>query len=84
MSDVITPRKISRLDAIESLPRELQDNALIDWRTFATLVDKKDVESARDWAKSLGIALVDTGRRKLPRWKDVRALLEARTITPTT
>jgi hypothetical protein len=83
MSDFITSRKTSRLQIIESLPAEVRDQALIDWRTFATLIDRKDVEAARDWAISLGLPLVNTGRRKLPRWKDVRALIEAQKFIPT-
>ena len=82
MADVITSKKPSRLDAVQALPPELQDYALIDWRTFALLLDRKDVEAAREWAMSLGLPLVNLGRRKLPRWKDVRALIEARNFVP--
>jgi hypothetical protein len=82
MSDVITSKKPSRLDAIESLPAEIRDNALIDWQTFADIFDRKDVANTRKWAMSLGLPLVNLGRRKLPRWKDVRALIEARKFIP--
>lgn len=83
MSDVITPRKLSRLEQIKSLPPQMRDEALIDWRTFATLFDRKDVESARGLAAKHRLRLVDTGRRKLPRWKDVKALIAALTAIPT-
>ena len=75
--------KPPRLAVLDTLPSEIRDNALLDWRTFATLIDKKDVDSARDYAARHGLPLVNTGRRKLPRWKDVKALLDAQTITPT-
>ena len=84
MSDVITPRKISRLEVIETLPAEVRDRALIDWRTFAIIFDRKDIEGAREWAIEQGIELVNTGRRKLPTWASVRKLIQARTFTPTT
>jgi hypothetical protein len=80
MSDFITTKKSTRLVEIETLPAEVKENALIDWRTFAQIFARKDVEAARIWATSLGLPLVDTGRRKLPRWKDVLALMEARTL----
>ena len=82
MSDVITTRKISRLEVIETLPPEVRDRALIDWRTFAIIFDRKDIEGAREWAIEQGIELVNTGRRKLPTWASVRKLIQARTFTP--
>lgn len=84
MSDVITTRKSSRLEVIETLPAGVRDTALVDWKTFATIVGRKDVEGAREWAIEQGIELVNTGRRKLPTWASVRKLIQARTFTPTT
>jgi hypothetical protein len=39
--------KSACLAAIEALPDQMQDHALVDWRTVANLLDKKDVEHAR-------------------------------------
>ena len=36
--------KPPRLAVLDTLPSEVRDNALLDWRTFATLIDKKDVK----------------------------------------
>ena len=79
---VITTKKPTRLEAIESLPREIQDHALIDWQTLTLLLARKDVEGTREWARSQGLRLVDTGRRKLPTWKSVRELLKSCEILP--
>ena len=49
--------KPPRLAVLDTLPSEVRDNALLDWRTFATLIDKKDVEFARDFAARLACRL---------------------------
>jgi len=77
-----SPENIA-VEVIESLPADVRDNALVDWRTFADIFARKDVEAARDWAKSLGIKLVRTGRRELPTWKEVRELQKRLEFTPT-
>ena len=56
----------------------MRDRALIDWRTFAIIFDRKDIEGAREWAIEQGIELVDTGRRKLPTLGTIRNLIKRR------
>ena len=79
MSDIITPRKITRLEEIESLPRELRDDALLGWKTVTVVCDTKDVENTRKLFKAraaeIGEKLVRIGRRELPTMRTVRKVL---------
>ena len=69
----------TRLAAIEALPTEMQEAALVDWRTVATLLNLKDEMYARDILIAAGIPLVQvTARRRLPRWGDLKTFLEKR------
>jgi hypothetical protein len=72
-------QRSSRLAAIEALPHEMQEHALVDWRTVALLLDKKDVDHAREIVTNAGVPLVHVSdRRKLPTWGALRQFIEAR------
>lgn len=83
MSDHIETKKLSRLEQLEELPAQVRDDALLGWDIVALLLNRKDAEDTRRWCKSLGIPLVDTGRRQLPTLGTIRDLIKARTIIPT-
>ena len=71
--------KPSRLAAIEALPPEMQDFALVDWETVALLTGNLDREYAREILVAAGVPLVHvSARRKLPRWGALRAWLVSR------
>lgn len=72
-------QKLSRLAAIEALPHEMQDHALIDWPTVAALLNKKDVVDTRELITAAGVPLVEmSSRRKLPTWRELRKFIESR------
>ena len=76
MSKILRP---TRLAAIEALPHEMQEHALVDWRTVALLLDKKDVDHAREVVTNAGVPLVHVSdRRKLPTWGAIRNFIESR------
>jgi len=71
--------KPARLAAIEALPDTMQDHALVDWATVKVVCNFEDTEHCRSTLIALGLPLVELSpRRKLPRWGDLRALLESR------
>jgi hypothetical protein len=72
-------QKPTRLAAIEVLPDEMQDNALVDWKTVAVLLGFSDVEYARETVTAAGLPLVHvSGRKKLPRWGALRDFIRQR------
>jgi hypothetical protein len=72
-------KKPSRLAAIEALPGEMQEHALVDWPTVAVICNFKDIGYARNTIKKAGIPLVCVSeRRKLPTWGTLRAWLQSR------
>jgi hypothetical protein len=76
--------KPTRLAAIEALPHEMQEHALVDWRTVALLLDKKDVDHAREIVTNAGVPLVHVSdRRKLPTWGAIREFIRTRQRAPT-
>lgn len=80
MSEIITPRKLSRLEQLEALPSAMQDDALVDWRTVTTLLATRDVEHTRKLFKArvqeLGEKLVRlSSRRELPTWRTVQKIM---------
>jgi hypothetical protein len=78
-------QKSPRLAAIEALPDQMQDCALVDWATVAVLLDKKDVEHARELITAAGVPLVHVSeRRKLPTWGALRQYIKAREREPLT
>lgn len=71
--------KPPRLAAIEALPADMQDYALVDWETAALVLNSKDPEHTRETLKKAGLPVVDLGgRRKLPTWGNLRALIKSR------
>ena len=67
------PSPNQRLAAIEALPDQMQDDALVDWPTVAALIDYKDVEYVRHMVGKAGVPLVEVSeRRRLPRWGELR------------
>ncbi len=71
--------KSPRLAAIEALPTEMQDHALVDWPTVANILGMKDVEYARETVAAAGVPLVHvSGRKKMPRWGAFRDWLRSR------
>jgi hypothetical protein len=69
----------ARLAAIDALPNEMQDHALVDWQTVANLLANKDIEYARALVTAAGVPLVHVSeRRKLPRWGALREWLRSR------
>jgi hypothetical protein len=65
--------KPARLLAIESLPPELRDHALLDWPTVAAMLDRKDPHYVRKLLIADGVPVVSIGgRRKLPTTKAIR------------
>jgi hypothetical protein len=75
MTTVIKP---SRLAAIEALPEDMQDHALVEWATVATLCGYKNVEHCREIV-SKHVPLVHMSeRRKLPTWGKLREYLKSR------
>jgi hypothetical protein len=74
--------KPTRLAVIEALPTEMQENALVDWRTVADIIGCKDAEHAREMLISAGVPLVRLGGhmrpRRLPRWGVLRDWLRSR------
>ncbi len=77
--------KVSRIAAIESLPIEMQDHALVDWKTVALITGYRDVETARETVIKAGVPLVNlTGRRTQPRWGALREFLKSREKAPAT
>jgi hypothetical protein len=71
---------LKALSPIESLPRVLQEDALVPWQTVAVVFGSKDVEHTREKfterAIELGEKLVRTGaRRRLPRLRTVRKVM---------
>lgn len=78
-------QRLSRLAAIEALPREMQDHALVDWPTVAALLNKKDVVDTRELITAAGVPLVEVStRRKLPTWRELRKFIESRQRDPAT
>lgn len=74
----------TRLVEIESLPPEMADFALVDWKTAAWLTGNADVETAREMIIDAGVPLVHlNSRRKLPRWGVLREFLLKREKTLT-
>jgi hypothetical protein len=77
-------QKLSRLAAIEALPHEMQDHALVDWPTVAALLNKKDVVDTRELITAAGVPLVHVSdRRKLPTWGAIREFIRTRQRAPT-
>ena len=77
-------QKPPRLAAIDTLPDEMKDFALIDWATVADLLGNKDREYARELVTAAGVPLVAVSKqRKLPRWGALRAFLTSRETHPT-
>lgn len=75
----ISNSKTSRLAAIDALPNEMQDHALVDWPTVATLCGFKDTEYARETIIKAGVPLVHVSdRKKLPTWGALRSFLQSR------
>jgi hypothetical protein len=71
--------EVSRLAVIKALPHEMQDHALVDWPTVASLLSCKDVEHTRETLIAAGVPLVHvTGRKRLPRWGALREFRRAR------
>jgi hypothetical protein len=69
----------SRLAAIDALPNEMQDHALVDWQTVANIIGSKDVAYARETLTRAGVPLVHVSeRRRLPRWGALREFLKSR------
>ena len=69
----------SRLAAIETLPNEMRDHALVDWQTVANLLGAKDIEHCREVVTKAGVPLVEISeRRRLPRWGSLREFLNSR------
>ena len=78
-------QRLSRLAAIEALPHEMQDHALVDWATVANLLDKKDIVHAREIVTNAGVPLVHVSdRRKLPTWGALRKFIQTRQRAPAT
>jgi len=77
--------KPTRLLAIDSLPSEMQDFALVDWATVAALTANRDVETARETLVNAGLPLVRlSARRSLPRWGALRDFIKSREQAPAT
>jgi hypothetical protein len=78
-------QKSPRLAAIEALPDQMQDHALVVWATVANLLDKKDVQHARELITAAGVPLVEVStRRRLPTWGAVRQFIMSRQREPLT
>jgi hypothetical protein len=76
--------KAVRLAAIEALPDQMQDSALLDWPTVAALLNKKDIEHTRELITAAGVPLVHVSdRRKLPTWGAIREFIRTRQRAPT-
>jgi len=74
------PRTV-RLAALDELPDSMQDYALVDWKTVTALLAGKDVQETRRLVKEAGLPLVQISpRRALPRWRDLRALIDSRAV----
>ncbi len=72
-------QKPLRLAAIEALPNEMQDYALVDWPTVALLFGYKDIEYARETLTQAGVPLVQlSDRKRLPRWGTLRDFIISR------
>jgi hypothetical protein len=85
--EVVMPKvqKSPRLAAIEALPNEMQDYALVDWATVAVLTGNEDVDYARRILTKAGVPLVEvSSRRKLPTWRELRKFIESRQRDPVT
>jgi hypothetical protein len=80
-NDIISTPKPNRLVAIEALPPEMMDEALVDIRTCGLVLNKKDAESTRQFLRKHRVPLVNTGRCNLPRWKHLRELMQRLTVT---
>jgi hypothetical protein len=73
--------RAARLAAIDELPSDMADHALVEWETVAAVLAKKDVQEARRLVREAGLPLVQiSSRRALPRWRDLRTFIESRTI----
>jgi hypothetical protein len=71
--------KPTRLAAIEALPTEMQDHALVDWPTVALMLGMKDVDYAREIVTAADVPLVHVSdRRRLPTWRTLRQFIETR------
>jgi hypothetical protein len=71
-----------RLAAIDALPNEMQDYALVDWPTVATILNNRDIADARGTITKAGVPLVCVSERKrLPRWGALREYLLKREKT---
>jgi hypothetical protein len=76
-------QKLSRLAAIEALPHEMQDHALVDWPTVAALLNKKDVVDTRELITAAGVPLVHvSARHRLPTWASIREFIRTRQRGP--
>jgi hypothetical protein len=72
-------RKSPRLAAIEALPNEMQEHALVDWATVAILLNHRDIDYAREIVTAAGVPLVYMSeRRKLPTWGALRKFIQTR------
>jgi hypothetical protein len=66
-------------DRIAALPADLQDHALVDWRTVALILSCKDIENARKIVVNAGVPIVEISeRRRLPRWGALKQFIQAR------
>ena len=70
--------KPPRLAAIETLPNDMQDQALVDWATVATLCGYKNIEHCRELVSEHVPLVQMSERRKLPTWGNLRAFLKSR------
>jgi hypothetical protein len=72
-------RMTKHLVAVETLPEDMREHALVDWATAARICGYKDIEYCREVITKAGVPLVQLSeRRRLPTWGALRAWLKSR------
>lgn len=78
-STIEKPKRERRLVALDSLPDDMRDHALVDWPTVTTMCGLRDIEYCRELITKAGVPLVHvSGRRRLPTWGALREYLKSR------
>ncbi len=73
--------KPPRLAAIDALPNEMQDHALVDWPTVAVIIGSKDVANTREMISRVVPLVHVSERRRLPRWGALKEFLRSRELS---
>jgi hypothetical protein len=76
------PKRKRRLVAVDELPDDMRDHALVDWPTATRVCGLNDPEYCRQILTKAGVPMVQvSARRCLPTWGDLKAYLKSKSRT---